>query len=31
MALASGRSGRVFHARERDEVHVLGRILDAVG
>jgi hypothetical protein len=31
MALASGRSGRVFHARERDEVHVLGRILDAIG
>jgi hypothetical protein len=31
MALASGRSGRVFHARERDEVHVLGRILDALG
>jgi hypothetical protein len=28
MALASGRSGRVFHARERQEVHVIGRILD---
>lgn len=30
MALASGRSGRVFHARERDEVHALGRILDSL-
>jgi hypothetical protein len=30
MGLASGRSGRVFHARERHEVHVLGRILDAL-
>jgi hypothetical protein len=30
MAIASGRSGRVFHARERQEVHVLGRILDAL-
>lgn len=30
MAVASGRSGRVFHARERQEVHVLGRILDAL-
>jgi ACT domain len=30
MAIASGRSGRVFHARERHEVHVLGRILDAL-
>ncbi|MFZ4721088.1 MAG: ACT domain-containing protein [Ilumatobacteraceae bacterium] len=30
MAIASGRGGRVFHARERQEVHVLGRILDAV-
>jgi hypothetical protein len=30
MALASGRSGRVFHARERHEVHVLGRIVDAL-
>jgi hypothetical protein len=31
MAIASGRSGRVFHARERHEVHVLGRILDVLG
>lgn len=30
MAIASGRSSRVFHARERHEVHVLGRILDAL-
>jgi len=30
MAFASGRSGRVFHARERQEVHALGRILDAL-
>jgi hypothetical protein len=30
MAIASGRSDRVFHARERQEVHVLGRILDAL-
>lgn len=30
MAIASGRSGRVFHSRERLEVHVLGRILDAL-
>jgi len=30
MAFASGRGGRVFHARERHEVHVLGRILDAL-
>jgi hypothetical protein len=30
MAIASGRVGRVFHARERQEVHVLGRILDAL-
>jgi hypothetical protein len=30
MAFASGRGGRVFHARERQEVHVLGRILDAL-
>ena len=30
MAIASGRSGRVVHARERHEVHVLGRILDAL-
>jgi hypothetical protein len=30
MAIASGRGGRVFHARERHEVHVLGRILDAL-
>ncbi len=30
MAFASGRRGRVFHARERLEVHVLGRILDAL-
>jgi hypothetical protein len=30
MAIASGRTGRVFHARERQEVHVLGRILDAL-
>lgn len=29
-AFAAGRSGRVFHARERQEVHVLGRILDAL-
>jgi hypothetical protein len=31
MALATGRSGRVFHARERLEVHSVGRILDALG
>ncbi len=31
MAVAAGRSGRVFHARERHEVHVLGRILDSLG
>lgn len=30
MAIASGRAGRVFHARERLEVHVLGRILDSL-
>jgi hypothetical protein len=30
MALATGRSGRVFHARERHEVHSIGRILDAL-
>ena len=30
MAIASGRNGRVFHARERQEVHMLGRILDAL-
>jgi hypothetical protein len=30
MALATGRSGRVFHARERLEVHSVGRILDAL-
>ncbi len=30
MAIASGRNSRVFHARERHEVHVLGRILDAL-
>ena len=30
MAFATGRSGRVFHARERLEVHSVGRILDAL-
>ncbi|MEN9643911.1 MAG: hypothetical protein RL238_580 [Actinomycetota bacterium] len=29
-AIAAGRGDRVFHARERQEVHVLGRILDAL-
>jgi hypothetical protein len=29
-ALATGRNGRVFHARERLEVHSLGRMLDAL-
>lgn len=30
MAIASGRGGRVFHARERQEMHVIGRILDSL-
>lgn len=30
MAIACGRSGRVFHARERQEVLVIGRILDSL-
>jgi hypothetical protein len=29
-ALACGRAGRVFHARERDEFRVLGGIVDAL-
>ena len=31
VALAAGRAGRVFHARERDEFRVLGGIVDALG
>jgi hypothetical protein len=30
VALASGRAGRVFHARERDEFRVLSGIVDAL-
>jgi len=30
VALAAGRAGRVFHARERDEFRVLGGIVDAL-
>lgn len=30
VVLAAGRSGRVFHARERDEFRVLGGIVDAL-
>ena len=30
LALAAGRAGRVFHARERDEFRVLGGIVDAL-
>ena len=30
VALVCGRAGRVFHARERDEFHVLGTILDSL-
>lgn len=31
VALACGRSGRVFHARERDEFAIIGAIVDALG
>ena len=31
VALAAGRAGRVFHARERDEFRVLGGIVDGLG
>ncbi len=30
VALACGRDGRVFHARERDEFRMLGGIVDAI-
>jgi len=30
VALAAGRAGRVFHARERDEFRVLGGIVDSL-
>jgi hypothetical protein len=30
VALAAGRAGRVFHARERDEFRMLGGIVDAL-
>lgn len=30
VALVCGRAGRVFHARERDEFHVLGGIVDSL-
>jgi hypothetical protein len=30
VALVCGRQGRVFHARERDEFHVLGGIVDSL-
>ena len=31
MVLACGRAERVFHARERNEVHAIGRVLDHLG
>lgn len=30
VAIASGRSGRVFHARERDEFRIIGSIIDSL-